>query len=132
MNESNVINCYLLLSCFIPISFRGQVTVDFLRLARFSLFGTFWVAPTVFAWVKLSSKLIPGTSLRVAATKAILEQFTYGPFSITAFYFGMNLLEGKNTKEAWLEVKNKFLPTWKVIFVILNFSAHADLTDIFF
>ena len=89
--------------------------MDFQRLARFSLFGSFWVAPTVFAWVKLSSRLIPGSSLRIAATKAIVEQFTYGPFSIISFYFGMNLLEGKNTKEALEEVKKKFLPTWKVI-----------------
>ncbi|EFX89001.1 hypothetical protein DAPPUDRAFT_191208 [Daphnia pulex] len=87
--------------------------VDLPRLARFSLFGTLWVAPTVFTWVKISSRLIPGSSLRVAAVKAILEQFTYGPFSIISFYFGMNLLEGKSSNEAWHEVENKFLQTWK-------------------
>lgn len=89
--------------------------VDIKRLARFSLFGSFWVAPTVFTWVKISTKLIPGSSLGIAALKAFIEQFTYGPFSIVCFYFGMNLLENKSAEEAWIEVKQKFLPTWKVM-----------------
>jgi hypothetical protein len=81
---------------------------------RFSLFGSLWVAPTVFFWVKLTSKLIPGTTFGVAITKAVIEQFTYGPFSISTFYCGMSLLEGNSFNDACQEVKNKFLPTWKV------------------
>lgn len=51
--------------------------------------------------------------------KAVLEQFSYGPFSIIAFYFGMSKLEGKNNQQSLEEVEHKFLPTWKVY--ILHF-----------
>ncbi|KAK4020234.1 hypothetical protein OUZ56_002228 [Daphnia magna] len=113
-------------------------STDFMRLTRFSLFGTLWVAPTVFTWVKISSRLIPGSSLRVAAFKALLEQFTYGPFSIVTFYFGMNLLEGKSSKDAWQEVQNKFLPTWKMgvkfwpIVQTLNFALVPEKNRVVF
>lgn len=73
----------------------------------------------MFAWVKISSRLIPGSSLRVAAVKALVEQFTYGPFSIIAFYFGMNVLEGQSCIDAWREVEEKFFPTWKVVVKII-------------
>ena len=56
-----------------------------------------------------------GSSLGSAALKAFIEQFTYGPFSIVSFYFGMNILEGNGTTKATEEVKSKFLPTWQVI-----------------
>lgn len=57
-----------------------------------------------------------------------MEQFTYGPFSIVSFYFGMNILEGKSVEDAWLEVKHKFLQTWKVKFFrearVIKFFSH--------
>lgn len=92
-----------------------RFSADIQRLARFSLFGSLWVAPTVYAWVRLSSRLVAGTTLRSAVTKAVMEQFTYGPFSIVAFYFGMSKLEGKSTEQSLEEVKRKFVSTWKVI-----------------
>ena len=61
-----------------------------------------------------SGKLISGTTFKVAMLKAVIEQFTYGPFSITTFYFGMSLLEGNSFKNACQEVQNKFFKTWKV------------------
>ena len=81
---------------------------------RFSLFGSLWVAPSLYLWVRVSGKIITGSSLGAAALKAFIEQFTYGPFSIITFYFGMNILEDNGTAKATEEVKNKFLPTWKV------------------
>lgn len=83
-------------------------------MIRFSLFGTIWVAPAVYTWIKISSLLIPGSTLGVAVLKAIVEQFTYGPFSIVTFYTGMSLLEGHSLDYAWKEVQSKFLPTYKV------------------
>ena len=89
--------------------------VDVPRLLRFSLFGSLYVAPTVYQWVKLSGKLISGTSFGAAISKALIEQVTYGPFSIVSFFFGISILEGKTTDSAIQEVKNKFWPTWKVL-----------------
>ena len=94
-------------------SFRLDIDVP--RLLRFSLFGSLWVAPSLYLWVRLSGKIITGTTLGSAALKAFIEQFTYGPFSITTFYIGMNLLEGNETRKAVEEAKTKFVPTWKVI-----------------
>jgi len=92
-------------------SFRLDIDVP--RLLRFSLFGSLWVAPSLYLWVRLSGKIITGTTLGSAALKAFIEQFTYGPFSITTFYIGMNLLEGNETRKAVEEAKTKFVPTWK-------------------
>jgi len=80
---------------------------------RFSLFGSLWVAPTLYVWVRVSGTIIKGSSLGAAALKAFLEQFTQGPFTIASFYFVMNILEGNGTTKATEEVKSKFLPTWK-------------------
>lgn len=95
-------------------SFYYRLTVDIPRLVRFSLFGSLWVAPTVYVWVRIASRLVPGTTIMSAIKKAVIEQFTYGPFSIVAFYFGMSTLEGKTNQQSIEEVKHKFLPTWKV------------------
>ena len=88
--------------------------LDIPRLLRFSLFGSFWVAPSLYLWVKLSGNIIKGSSIGSAALKAFIEQFTQGPFTIVSFYFGMNLLEGNGTSKAVEETKTKFFPTWKV------------------
>jgi len=87
--------------------------IDVPRLVRFSLFGSLWVAPSLYLWVRVSGKIITGSSLGAAALKAFIEQFTQGPFTIASFYFVMNILEGNGTAKATEEVKNKFLPTWK-------------------
>jgi len=87
--------------------------LDIPRLLRFSLFGSFWVAPSLYLWVKLSGNIIKGSSIGSAALKAFIEQFTQGPFTIVSFYFGMNLLEGNGTSKAVEEAKTKFFPTWK-------------------
>jgi len=90
-----------------------KLSVDFPRLLRYSIYGSLWVAPTMFYWVRFSSRLIPGVTFRVAAFKACLEQFSYGPFSIVSFYFLMNILEGKGPEAGIKEARKKFLPTWK-------------------
>ena len=73
-----------------------------------------WVAPTVFVWVRFVSRLVPGSTISVAVFKALLDQITYGPFSICTFYWGMSVLEGKNMADACDEVSKKLVPTWKV------------------
>lgn len=46
--------------------------------------------------------------------QAIVEQFTYTPFAMVSFYFGMTLLEGKTIEDGKNEVIVKFLPTYQV------------------
>ncbi|KZS01642.1 Uncharacterized protein APZ42_001636 [Daphnia magna] len=50
----------------------------------------------------------------------------------------MNLLEGKSSKDAWQEVQNKFLPTWKMgvkfwpIVQTLNFALVPEKNRVVF
>jgi protein Mpv17 len=53
--------------------------------------------------------------------QAVVEQFSYGPFAIVSFFFGMSLLEGKSSAEAANEVAAKFWPTLRVSIKILLF-----------
>jgi hypothetical protein len=43
-----------------------------------------------------------------------VEQFSYGPFAMVSFFFGMSLLEGKSSNEGANEVRAKFWPTLQV------------------
>ncbi|GJQ75666.1 hypothetical protein Trydic_g17741 [Trypoxylus dichotomus] len=71
-------------------------------------------APTLYGWVRISTHLWPHTTLRTALTKAVVEQFTYGPMAMCCFFFTMNYLKTNSVQEATDEVKQKFWPTYKV------------------
>ncbi|XP_034489903.1 mpv17-like protein isoform X2 [Drosophila innubila] len=102
--------------CLIQQTLEGRnlKTYDWARALRFSLFGGLYVAPTLYAWVRLSSAMWPQTSLRIGIVKAITEQVSYGPFACISFFMGMSLLELKTFSEAVEETKQKALPTYKV------------------
>ncbi|CAI6369381.1 unnamed protein product [Macrosiphum euphorbiae] len=100
--------------CLIQQMAFGDEKFDFARAARFGLFGAFYVAPTLNAWLTVARYLYPKNDLRSAIIKALLEQVTYSPCAMVSFYFGMSLLEGKTVEEAKKEVEKKFLPTYKV------------------
>uniref|UniRef100_A0A1B6GFQ9 Mpv17-like protein n=1 Tax=Cuerna arida TaxID=1464854 RepID=A0A1B6GFQ9_9HEMI len=92
----------------------GETEYDYAKVARFSLYGSCYVAPTLHCWIKIANTIWPHNTLRSAVTKAIVEQFTYTPFGMLSFYFGMTLLEGKTIEEGKAEVEAKFLPTYKI------------------
>lgn len=87
---------------------------DWKKCIRFSLYGSLVVAPTLYCWIRISSKIWPTTSLKTAIYKALLEQASYTPLAMTCFYFGMSILENKTVDEAVNEVKTKFWPTYQV------------------
>ncbi|XP_075155394.1 mpv17-like protein [Haematobia irritans] len=103
-------------------------TYDYMRALRFGIFGSLYIAPTLHAWVRLTSAMWPQMTLRVGLVKASIEQISYGPFASVSFFTGMSLLEGKTFEEAVQEVKNKFIPTYKVAVCVwpvlqtINFS----------
>jgi len=102
--------------------------IDLKRAFRFFLFGTFFVAPTLYGWIRLSSQMWPQTTLRTGIAKSLTEQLSYGPATAVSFFVIMSLMEGKSFKEARMEVVDKFPPTFKVaicfwpFFQIVNFS----------
>jgi len=95
---------------------------------RFAVFGSLFVAPTLFVWVKTAGVMFPQQNLATAIKKALVEQVMYSPFAISAFYVGMNLLEGNTLEKAIIELEQKFVPTYKMGFMIwptvqtINFS----------
>ncbi|CAH1723330.1 unnamed protein product [Chironomus riparius] len=102
--------------------------IDLKKAFRFFLFGTFFVAPTLYGWIRLSSHMWPQTALRTGIAKSLTEQLSYGPATAVSFFVIMSLMEGKSFKEARMEVVDKFPPTFKVaicfwpFFSIINFS----------
>lgn len=102
--------------------------LDWKRCFRFFLFGTFFVAPSLYGWVKLSSNMWSEMTLKTGITKAIVEQFSYGPAASVSFFTIMTLLEGRTFDEAKMEVREKFPQTLQVavcfwpFFQIINFT----------
>lgn len=118
--------------------------IDWAKCARFSFYGGLYVAPMLYTWIRVSSKLFPQANLRTAVCKVwfgilsvqsvyqltdgiwnskpfcfipkkgLLEQVSYTPAAMTSFYFLMSLLEGRSIEQAINEVKTKFWPTYKV------------------
>lgn len=57
--------------------------------------------------------------LLVRFFQALVEQFSYAPFAVASFFFGMSLLQGKSFSESAHEVRRKFWPTMQVSLIIL-------------
>lgn len=55
-------------------SIQGREKFNFAETARFAVFGTFAVAPTLYAWVKLIGHIIPGNTLKTAIKKVPLSK----------------------------------------------------------
>lgn len=101
-------------SALIQQKIAGQnwESIDWGRCARFSFYGALYVAPTLYTWIRISSRIWPRADLKSAIKKALVEQVTYTPAAMTSFYFLMSLLEGKSIEDAKLEVITKFVPTY--------------------
>lgn len=124
--------------------FGKKEELNYMQALRFSLYGAFFVAPTLFCWIKVGSHILPKNDLKSGIIKvyiyiifntiltcklknffcknvnskslqqALVEQVTYGPIAMCCFFFGMNLMEFKPVDECIDEVKQKFWPTYKV------------------
>jgi len=92
----------------------GKEEFNYVEALRFSLYGSLYVAPTLFCWLKSASFFWPKADLKSAITKALVEQVTYSPAAMCSFFFGMSLLELKPVSECIDEVKIKFWPTYKI------------------
>lgn len=87
--------------------------LDWKKSLRFFAFGTFFVAPTLYGWVRLSSAMWPTMSLKTGIAKATVEQFSYGPAAGVSFFTLMTLMEGRGFDEVRKEVREKFPQTFK-------------------
>lgn len=53
----------------------GNKELNYTQALRFSLYGGFFVAPTLYAWLKCASYFWPKSNLRSAITKVIEQTF---------------------------------------------------------
>lgn len=97
------------------ISGKRFPNYDWKEAVRFCIFGSCYVAPTLYCWIRFSSRMWPRSNFKTAFHKAMVEQFTYSPFAMVSFFFGMSLLEGKSLHESAKEVQAKLWPTYQVI-----------------
>ncbi|XP_028031873.1 mpv17-like protein [Bombyx mandarina] len=88
--------------------------LDWARATRFGVFGTFFMAPVFYGWMKYSSRFFKRNNLKTAILRAGLEQISYAPLATAYFFFGMSLLEMKPIKECLKEVEEKLWPTYKI------------------
>lgn len=102
--------------------------IDLKRTFRYFLFGTFFAAPALHGWMRLTSHMWPKTTLKTGIAKSLTEQVSYGPAATIFFFVVMSLMERKSFKEARMEVVEKYPPVFKVslcfwpFFQMINFS----------
>ncbi|KAG7307613.1 hypothetical protein JYU34_007835 [Plutella xylostella] len=89
-------------------------TYDWRRCARYGLYGSCYVAPTLYSWLTIANVMWPGSSIRAGIIKTFVETITYTPLAMCSFYFFMSMMESKPFHESLAEVKNKLWPTYKV------------------
>lgn len=111
--------------------FNDEDHINWNKCFRFLIYGGFFVAPTLYTWVRLSSAMFPNPGIKSALAKVVIEHITYTPFAMTCFYFGMSLMEGNNVRESAGEVASKFVPTYKVsfedsLFIVINIKLNIN------
>ncbi|XP_055382940.1 uncharacterized protein LOC129613056 [Condylostylus longicornis] len=87
---------------------------DWSKCIKFSLFGGFFMGPTIYIWIRLAGIMWPRTDIKSSISKALTEQLSYDPFMIASFLYGMSRMEGKDHKRAAEEIRNKFFDTYKI------------------
>lgn len=55
--------------CLLQQKITGKKEFDYGEAVRFSLYGTFYVAPTLYCWLRFASYLWPKNNLKSAITK---------------------------------------------------------------
>jgi protein Mpv17 len=50
----------------------GKEKIDFVEALRYSLFGAFYVAPSLHGWIKLSGAMWPQMHVKTALRKVIV------------------------------------------------------------
>ncbi len=55
--------------CFLQQIIAGDEQFDYNRAARFSIFGCFYVAPTINAWLTIARTIWPKNNLKSAVIK---------------------------------------------------------------
>ncbi|KAI9563711.1 hypothetical protein GHT06_011175 [Daphnia sinensis] len=91
---------------------KNKERYDWKRSGRMMAIGLTLGLPHHF-WYKFLDHAIPGASLLCVGKKILLDQTIFSPFNNVSFFMGAGLLEGNTTRQAWDELKSKFLMVYK-------------------
>lgn len=112
--------------------------VNVARAARFAFFGTFFMAPVCYGWMRFSNRYFKKKSLKMAMTSAVSGQVCYSPLAVAYFLFGMSVIELNSFEACVDEVRDKFWPTYSAglmfwpVAKTLNFYFISDNNRIVF
>ncbi|XP_061410824.1 mpv17-like protein isoform X3 [Lethenteron reissneri] len=84
---------------------------DGARTARAALLGLAFHGNFNYVWLRGLERAIPGSAARAVVVKVLADQTVAGPITISAFFTGMSLLEGK--PDIFKDLRQKFWPTYK-------------------
>lgn len=106
--------CLINYACVYPaLPFLDKI--NWQKCFRYSCYGALVSAPMFYGWIRILNRIWPKRSLSTAVRQAIVEQFTYTPTSISAFFFTMALCDNNfDIEAARNELKRKFWDSYKV------------------
>lgn len=92
-------------------------THDILRTAQMTTvgFGHGIFHHFFYGWM---DRVLPGRNLRTVIRKVLIDQAIASPACMYIFFIGMAFLEGKGYSSGWQELKNKFLFTYMVDWIV--------------
>ncbi|KAG4078072.1 hypothetical protein HA402_002123 [Bradysia odoriphaga] len=117
---------------------RNIDEINWKKCIRYSLYGSLFIAPTLYCWVRIAHRIFPRVTLASAIKKAALEQITYGPISLSAFFLIMTYAETGSVDKAKQELQAKFWNTYKIAVCFwpavqtINFSIIPDRNRLVF
>ncbi|MBN3299247.1 mpv17-like protein [Amia ocellicauda] len=104
-------------------SARGAI--DWIQMGRVALIGFVFHANFNYHWLRALERAWPGSGAKRVVVKVIADQLVGAPATITAFYTGLSVLEGR---EPFGDLRDKFwtsymtgLLYWSTVQVV-NFS----------
>lgn len=122
------VRCSILNENIFVKSSKFSDEINWRKCLRFSLYGSLFVAPTLYCWVRIAHSIFPRLTLTSTLKKVALEQITYGPLSLSAFFLFMTYTETGNFDRAKDELRAKFLDTYKVCHLNFFFCYSSRLS----
>lgn len=116
MIRKNWVKCFPHSVCVLTIKSSNILeNINWRKCIRHSFYGVFISAPILFGWIKIVTKIWPKQGLLTAVQKAVFEQVSFGPASISLFFFTMGCFDNNfDFNIARDQVKKKFWDAYKV------------------
>ncbi|GIY29050.1 mpv17-like protein [Caerostris extrusa] len=87
-------------------------SIDWTNVGRFATIGIVGIAPFLFTWYRCLDYVLPTVTKIVVAKKVTADLLICSPTTITIFFAGMGVLEGR--EDVFAELKAKFWSTYKL------------------